>query len=164
MAAPDCCSGGAVTHRLFSSRLPFLFLSLIVPEACPGRHRSCSLTLPPFQSTSQSDLGYASEDGSLSLPSGSLLALAHKVKQITDALEGAGRQPTEAEDNHEVSLMSQTNMYRPGIDVTQSELVPHLNWRRQEKTEMVGNWKAKVYDMLHVMVSVKSRRCAGCYD
>ncbi|KAJ6857857.1 hypothetical protein NC652_040390 [Populus alba x Populus x berolinensis] len=49
-------------------------------------------------------------------------------------------------------------MYRPGIDVTQAELIPNLNWRRQERTEMVGNWKAKVYDMLHVMVSVKSRR------
>ncbi|KAL1313179.1 hypothetical protein AAHE18_16G093700 [Arachis hypogaea] len=67
----------------------------------------------------------------------------------------------EAEVAHEVSLMSQTNMYRPGIDVTQAELIPHLNWRRQEKTEMVGNWKAKVYDMLHVMVSVKSRRVPG---
>ncbi|XP_027365365.1 ankyrin repeat domain-containing protein 13C-A-like isoform X2 [Abrus precatorius] len=105
--------------------------------------------------------GYASEDGNLNLPPGSLLALAHKEKEITNALEGAGTQPSEAEVVHEVSLMSQTNMYRPGIDVTQAELVPHLNWRRQEKTEMVGNWKAKVYDMLHVMVSVKSRRVPG---
>ncbi|KAL5138900.1 Ankyrin repeat domain-containing protein 13B [Glycine soja] len=105
--------------------------------------------------------GYASEDGKLNLPPGSLLALAHKEKEVTNALEGAGTQPTEAEVNHEVSLMSQTNMYRPGIDVTQAELVPHLNWRRQEKTEIVGNWKARVYDMLHVMVSVKSRRVPG---
>ncbi|CAJ1976274.1 unnamed protein product [Sphenostylis stenocarpa] len=105
--------------------------------------------------------GYASEDGNLNLPPGSLLALSHKEKEVTNALEGAGTQPTEAEVNHEVSLMSQTNMYRPGIDVTQAELVPHLNWRRQEKTEMVGYWKAKVYDMLHVMVSVKSRRVPG---
>ncbi|KAI7989718.1 hypothetical protein LOK49_LG13G00902 [Camellia lanceoleosa] len=52
-------------------------------------------------------------------------------------------------------------MYRPGIDVTQAELVPHLNWRRQERAEVVGNWKAKIYDMLHVMVSVKSRRVPG---
>ncbi|KAK7337943.1 hypothetical protein VNO77_18535 [Canavalia gladiata] len=105
--------------------------------------------------------GYASEDSNLTLPPGSLIALSHKEKEITNALEGAGTQPTEAEVAHEVSLMSQTNMYRPGIDVTQAELVPHLNWRRQEKTEMVGNWKAKVYDMLHVMVSVKSRRVPG---
>ncbi|XP_057733560.1 uncharacterized protein LOC130948723 [Arachis stenosperma] len=105
--------------------------------------------------------GYASENGNLTLPPGSLVALSHKEKEITNALEGAGNQPTDAEVAHEVSLMSQTNMYRPGIDVTQAELVPHLNWRRQEKTEMVGNWKAKVYDMLHVMVSVKSRRVPG---
>ncbi|KAL5156137.1 Ankyrin repeat domain-containing protein 13B [Glycine soja] len=105
--------------------------------------------------------GYVAEEGNLALPPGSLIALSHKEKEITNALEGAGTQPTESEVAHEVSLMSQTNMYRPGIDVTQAELVPHLNWRRQEKTEMVGNWKAKVYDMLHVMVSVKSRRVPG---
>lgn len=105
--------------------------------------------------------GYTSEDGKVSLPSGSLIVLAHKEKEITNALEGAGAQPSESEVAHEVTLMSQTNTYRPGIDVTQAELVPHLNWRRQERTEMVGNWKAKVYDMLHVMVSVKSRRVPG---
>ncbi|KMT13361.1 hypothetical protein BVRB_4g083970 [Beta vulgaris subsp. vulgaris] len=105
--------------------------------------------------------GYTSEDGKVSLPFGSLIVLAHKEKEITNALEGAGAQPSETEVAHEVALMSQTNTYRPGIDVTQAELVPHLNWRRQERTEMVGNWKAKVYDMLHVMVSVKSRRVPG---
>lgn len=105
--------------------------------------------------------GYSSEDGNVNLAPGSLIVLAHKEKEITNALEGAGAQPTEAEVAHEVALMSQTNMYRPGIDVTQADLVPHLNWRRQERTEMVGNWKAKVYDMLHVMVSVKSRRVPG---
>ncbi|GMH07827.1 hypothetical protein Nepgr_009667 [Nepenthes gracilis] len=105
--------------------------------------------------------GYCSEDGGVSLPSGSLVVLAHKEKEITNALDGAGAQPSETEVAHEVALMSQTNTYRPGIDVTQAELVPHLNWRRQERTEMVGNWKAKVYDLLHVMVSVKSRQVPG---
>ncbi|KAK7269150.1 hypothetical protein RIF29_21866 [Crotalaria pallida] len=105
--------------------------------------------------------GYTSEDGNINLPPGSLIVLGHKEMEITNALEGAGTQPTEAEVAHEVSLMSQTNMYRPGIDVTQAELIPLLNWRRQEKSEMVGNWKAKIYDMLHVMVSVKSRRVPG---
>ncbi|KAL4637676.1 hypothetical protein ACB092_03G094000 [Castanea dentata] len=105
--------------------------------------------------------GYSSDDGNVNLQPGSLIVLAHKEKEITNALEGAGAQPTEAEVAHEVALMSQTNMYRPGIDVTQAELISHLNWRRQERTEMVGNWKAKVYDMLHVMVSVKSRRVPG---
>ncbi|KAK9732928.1 hypothetical protein RND81_04G032500 [Saponaria officinalis] len=105
--------------------------------------------------------GYTSEDGNVSLPTGSLIVLSHKVKEITNALEGAGAQPSEAEVAHEVAMMSQTNTYRPGIDVTQAELVPHLNWRRQERSEMVGNWKAKVFDMLNVMVSVKSRRVPG---
>ncbi|GMG99570.1 hypothetical protein Nepgr_001410 [Nepenthes gracilis] len=105
--------------------------------------------------------GYSSEDGRMTLPSGSLVVLAHKEKEITNALEGAGAQPSEAEVAHDVALMSQTNTYRPGIDVTQAVLVPRLNWRRQEKTEMVGKWKAKVYDMLHVVVSVKSRRVPG---
>lgn len=57
--------------------------------------------------------------------------------------------------------MSQTNIFRPGIDVTQAALLPQLTWRRQERTESVGPWKAKVYDMHHVMVSVKSRRVPG---
>ncbi|KAI3793596.1 hypothetical protein L1987_36216 [Smallanthus sonchifolius] len=105
--------------------------------------------------------GYSREDGNVCLPPGSLIVLSHKEKEITNALEGAGAQPSEAEVAHEVALMSQTNMYRPGIDVTQAELVPHLNWRRQEMTELVGPWKSKVYDMLHVMVSVKSRRVPG---
>ncbi|KAL8171098.1 hypothetical protein V2J09_022902 [Rumex salicifolius] len=105
--------------------------------------------------------GYLSVDGNNSLPSGTLLVLAHKEKEITNALEGAGAQPSEADVANEVAVMSRTNTYRPGIDVTQAELVPHLNWRRQERTEMVGSWKAKVYDMLNVMVSVKSRRVPG---
>lgn len=57
--------------------------------------------------------------------------------------------------------MSQTNMYRPGIDVTQAELVPHLNWRRQERAESVGAWKAKIYDLLYVSLSVKSSSVPG---
>ncbi|CAF2036030.1 BnaA09g03520D [Brassica napus] len=105
--------------------------------------------------------GYSSDDGKVSLPPGALIVLSHKEKEVTNALEGAGAQPTEAEVANEVKQMSQTNMYRPGIDVTQAELVPQANWRRQERTESVGSWKAKVYDMMHVMVSVKSRSVPG---
>jgi ankyrin repeat domain-containing protein 13 len=99
--------------------------------------------------------------GGKELHPGSLIVLAHKDREITDALEGAGVQPTESEVAHEVALMSKTNMYRPGIDVTQAELVTHFNWRRQERTETVGHWKAKVYDMVNVLVTVKSRRVPG---
>ncbi|KAJ9180020.1 hypothetical protein P3X46_008326 [Hevea brasiliensis] len=162
-----------ITFHFESSVIPFI--GRIAPSDTyriwkRGSNLRADMTLAGFdgfriQRSDQTFLflgeGYSSEDSNISLPPASLIVLAHKEKEVTNALEGAGAQPTEAEVAHEVALMSQTNMYRPGIDVTQAELVPHLNWRRQERTEMVGNWKAKVYDMLHVMVSVKSRRVPG---
>ncbi|XP_022965400.1 uncharacterized protein LOC111465316 [Cucurbita maxima] len=162
-----------ITFHFESSVIPFI--GRIAPSDTyriwkRGSNLRADMTLAGFdgfriQRSDQTFLflgeGYSSDDGNVKLSPGSLIVLAHKEKEITNALEGAGIQPTEAEVAHEVALMSQTNMYRPGIDVTQAELVPHLNWRRQERTEMVGNWKAKIYDMLHVMVSVKSRRVPG---
>ncbi|XVE90012.1 hypothetical protein DITRI_Ditri20bG0042100 [Diplodiscus trichospermus] len=162
-----------ITFHFESSVIPFI--GRIAPSDTyriwkRGSNLRADMTLAGFdgfriQRSDQTFLflgeGYTSEEGNLSLPPGSLIVLSHKEKEVTNALEGAGAQSTEAEVAHEVALMSQTNMYRPGIDVTQAELVPHLNWRRQERSELVGNWKAKVYDMLHVTVSVKSRRVPG---
>ncbi|KAH0449724.1 hypothetical protein IEQ34_020416 [Dendrobium chrysotoxum] len=162
-----------ITFHFESSVIPFI--GRIAPSDTyriwkQGSNLRADMTLAGFdgfriQRSDQTFLflgdGASGEPVNASLPRGSLIVLAHKEKEITNALEGAGNRPTEAEVAHEVALMSQTNMYRPGIDVTQAELVSHLNWRRQERTEMVGNWKAKVYDMLHVMVSVKSRRVPG---
>lgn len=162
-----------ITFHFESSVIPFI--GRIAPSDTyriwkRGSNLRADMTLAGFdgfriQRSDQTFLflgeGYSAEDSNLNLSPGTLIVLSHKEKEITNALEGAGAQPTEQEVAHEVALMSQTNMYRPGIDVTQAELIPHLNWRRQERTEAVGNWKAKVYDMLHVMVSVKSRRVPG---
>ncbi|GBG64952.1 hypothetical protein CBR_g48701 [Chara braunii] len=104
-------------------------------------------------------LGEGSKDGRL--PPGTVCMLAHKEKEAVDALEGVGSQPNEAELAQDVAAMFQTNVYRAGIDVTEAVLSPQTNWRRQERVESVGSWKAKVYDMLHVQVSFRSRRVPG---
>eukprot|EP00250_Pteridium_aquilinum_P017124 c23468_g1_i1 orf=3-1433(-) len=103
--------------------------------------------------------GEGSEDEKL--PAGSLCVLDHKNKEVTNVLEGAGNELTDSEIAEEVSEMMQTNLYRPGIDVTQAVLVPQLSWMWQEKVEYVHGWKAKVYDMHNVMVSMKSRGVPG---
>ncbi|KAH9327558.1 hypothetical protein KI387_007736, partial [Taxus chinensis] len=158
-----------ITFHFESSVIPFI--GRIAPSDTykiwkRGSNLRADMTLAGFdgfriQRSDQSFLflGDGSEDGRI--PPGSLVVLSHKDKEIMNALDGAGSQPSEVEIAQEVAAMSQTNMYRPGIDVTQAELVPQVNWRRQERAEMVGSWKAKIYDMHHVMVSVKSRRVPG---
>ncbi|MCO5575897.1 hypothetical protein L7F22_029704 [Adiantum nelumboides] len=158
-----------ITFNFESSVIPFI--TRIAPSDTyriwkRGSSLRADMTLAGFdgfkiQRSNQSFffLGDGSEDGKA--PPGSLLMLTHKDKEVTNTLEGAGTQPSDAEIAQEVAIMSQTNMYRPGLDVTQAELIPQLTWRRQERVDMVGPWKAKVYDMHHVQVSVRSRRVPG---
>ena len=42
-----------------------------------------------------------------------------------------------------------------------AELVERTNWRRQEKTESVDKWKAKVYEIHNVVFSFQSWKVAG---
>ncbi|MBA0599890.1 hypothetical protein Gorai_006090 [Gossypium raimondii] len=158
-----------ITFHFESSVIPFI--SRIAPSDTykiwkRGANLRADMTLAGFdgfriQRSDQSILflGDGSEDGKV--PPGSLCMITHKDKEVINALDGAGSQATEEEVRQEVLAMSQTNIFRPGIDVTQAVLLPQLTWRRQEKAEMVGAWKAKVYDMHNVVVSVKSRRVPG---
>ncbi|XP_068669122.1 uncharacterized protein [Aristolochia californica] len=91
----------------------------------------------------------------LGLTSGSLLVLNRTEKKIFDAFENAGAPLSPAD---EAGFAAQTSVYRPGMDVTRAELVGRTNWRRQEKTESVGEWKAKVYELHNVVFSFRSRK------
>ncbi|XP_025012925.1 ankyrin repeat domain-containing protein 13C isoform X2 [Ricinus communis] len=158
-----------ITFHFESSVIPFI--SRIAPSDTykiwkRGANLRADMTLAGFdgfriQRSDQSILflGDGSEDGKV--PAGSLCMISHKDKEVMNALDGAGAPATEEEVRQEVAAMSQTNIFRPGIDVTQAVLLPQLTWRRQEKTELVGPWKAKVYDMHNVVVSIKSRRVPG---
>ncbi|GAA0161211.1 scaffold/adaptor protein [Lithospermum erythrorhizon] len=158
-----------ITFNFESSVIPFI--GRIAPSDTykiwkRGANLRADMTLAGFdgfriQRSDQSVifLGDGSEDGRV--PPGSLCMIHHKEKEIMNALDGAGSIPTDAEVQHEVAAMSKTNIFRPGIDVTEAVLLPQMNWRRQEKTEMVGSWKTKVYDMHNVVVSIKSRKVPG---
>ncbi|CDO99416.1 unnamed protein product [Coffea canephora] len=158
-----------ITFNFESSVIPFI--SRIAPSDTykiwkRGANLRADMSLAGFdgfriQRADQSILflGDGSEDGKV--PPGSLCMISHKDKEIMNALDGAGAPATDAEVQQEVAAMSQTNIFRPGIDVTQAVLLPQLTWRRQERTETVGPWKSKVYDMHNVVVSIKSRRVPG---
>ncbi|XP_061358709.1 uncharacterized protein LOC133302894 isoform X2 [Gastrolobium bilobum] len=158
-----------ITFHFESSVIPFI--SRIAPSDTykiwkRGANLRADMTLAGFdgfriQRSDQSILflGDGSEDGKVQ--PGSLCMISHKEKEVMNALDDAGFPANDEEVQQEVAAMSKTNIFRPGIDVTQAVLLPQLTWRRQERTEMVGSWKAKVYDMHNVVVSIKSRGVPG---
>lgn len=92
---------------------------------------------------------------SIDIPEGSLLILNHDEKKIYDAFENAENPLSDADISN---FCNQTSVYRPGMDVTKAELIGRTNWRRQEKMESVGEWKARVYEMHNVMFTFRSRK------
>ncbi|KAJ1405578.1 Ankyrin repeat [Sesbania bispinosa] len=111
-----------------------------------------------IQRADQSFLFLGDGDQAHDIPSGSLLVLNRDDHKIFDAFENAGGPMSESDV---AGFCSQTSVYRPGMDVTRAELVGRTNWRRQEKTENVGEWKAKVYEVQNVVFSFRSRKVAG---
>lgn len=111
-----------------------------------------------IQRADQSFLFLGDGDHTHDIPSGSLLVLNRDDRKIFDAFENAGGPMSESDV---AGFCSQTSVYRPGMDVTRAELVGRTNWRRQEKTESVGEWKAKVYEVHNVVFSFRSRKVAG---
>ncbi|GAB4826584.1 hypothetical protein Ancab_033480 [Ancistrocladus abbreviatus] len=111
-----------------------------------------------IQRADQSFLFFGDGDHENDVPEGSLLVLNRDERKIFDAFENAGAPMTDAEI---AGFYAQTSVYRPGMDVTKAELVSRTNWRRQEKTETVGEWKAKVYEVQNVVFSFRSRKVAN---
>ncbi|KAJ1428734.1 Ankyrin repeat domain-containing protein 13 [Sesbania bispinosa] len=108
-----------------------------------------------IQRADQSFLFLGDGDHVHDIPCGSLLVLNRDDKKIFDAFENAGAPMS---DSDAVGFCSQTSVYRPGMDVTKAELVGRTNWRRQEKMENVGEWKARVYEVHNVVFSFRSRK------
>ncbi|GMH05302.1 hypothetical protein Nepgr_007142 [Nepenthes gracilis] len=119
-----------------------------------------------IQRADQSFLFLGDGDSENDVPEGFLLVLNRDERKIFDAFENAGAPMSDADI---AGFCAQTSVYRPGMDVTKAELVSRTNWRRQEKTETVGEWKAKVYEVQNVVFSFRSRKVtnsendvAGC--
>ncbi|KAM1456149.1 hypothetical protein ACFX10_005286 [Malus domestica] len=111
-----------------------------------------------IQRADQSFLFLGDGDQSHDVPPGSLLVLNRDDRKIFDAFENAGSPMSESDI---AGFCSQTSVYRPGMDVTKAELVGRTNWRRQDKTESVGEWKARVYEIHNVVFSFRSRKVAN---
>ncbi|KAJ0256811.1 ANK_REP_REGION domain-containing protein [Hirschfeldia incana] len=103
----------------------------------------------------QSFLFLGDGDEFLDVSPGTLLVLNRDDKTISNAFENAG---DPVSDGEIVGFCSQTSLYRPWMDVTRAELVEMRNWRRQVKTETVGEWRAKGYEVENVSFSFKSRK------
>lgn len=114
-----------------------------------------------IQRADQSFLFLGDGDFENEIPEGSLLVLNRDDRKIFDAFENAG---TPMSEDDIAGFCSQTSVYRPGMDVTRAELVSRTNWRRQEKTETVGEWKAKVYEVQNVFFSFRSRKVSSSSD
>ncbi|KAK6911311.1 Ankyrin repeat domain-containing protein 13 [Dillenia turbinata] len=105
--------------------------------------------------------GEGCEIGGRVLSPGSMVLIVGEEKVMLNLSDEMKSGMKESEVEREVKSMLQSNVYSAGIAVSDAEVVRKLDWRRQEKFEMVGSWSAKAYDMRKVSVSFKSRRVPG---
>ncbi|XP_020231908.1 ankyrin repeat domain-containing protein 13B [Cajanus cajan] len=91
---------------------------------------------------------------------GSLFKLSHKEKEVV-VVSPSIVAPTDRQVRNTLLKKSKSESVRVAIDVSEAHLVPQLTWRRKERKEMVGPWKARVYDMQNVVLNVKSKRVPG---
>lgn len=94
----------------------------------------------------------------LNIPAGSLLSINRDRRKVFDALETAASPMKDEEVNR---FKAKTTADRLRMDVAKAEVMTRYNWRRQEKTEVIGEWKAKVYDMQNVVFRYRSRETAA---
>ncbi|XP_054804825.1 uncharacterized protein LOC129307903 [Prosopis cineraria] len=155
-----------ITFHFESSVIPFI--SRIAPSDTykiwkRGGNMRADMTLAGFDGLKikRSDqsalfLGDDLEDGK-KVP-GKLCMISHKDKKVFTS-SSPGTRPTNRQVRQKFNRKSQDSIVNVGIDMSQAFLVPQLTWRRKERKEMVGPWKAKVYEMHNVHVSVKSVKC-----
>ncbi|XP_061361821.1 uncharacterized protein LOC133305581 [Gastrolobium bilobum] len=159
-----------ITFHFESSVIPFI--SRIAPSDTykiwkRGGNMRADMTLAGFDGLKikRSDqsilfLGDGLDDGK-KIP-GSMCMISHKKKEvIVPSSSSEASKPTAREVRHMLARKSKAKIVRVGIDVSQAVLVPQYTWRRKERKEMVGPWKAKVYDMQNVVLSIKSKRVPG---
>ncbi|KAI9114899.1 hypothetical protein K1719_013912 [Acacia pycnantha] len=152
-----------ITFHFESSVIPFI--SRIAPSDTykiwkRGANMRADMTLAGFDGLKikRSDqsfifFGDGSEDGKI--PPGSRCLILHKDKKVFSP-STPGILPTDRQVRQKFKKRSQDAMVNVEIDMSQALLIPQMTWRRKERKEMVGPWKAKVYDMHNVNVSVRS--------
>ncbi|KAK6154644.1 hypothetical protein DH2020_008892 [Rehmannia glutinosa] len=162
------------THRLrdFYTEISFHFESSVLPfvgKIAPsdtfkiwkrGANVRVDTTISGFDGlkTKRANESYLFINDSEYTPHGRCLVILNHDSKKFDILDSEGAPMS---DTGTASLCDRTRVIRPGIDVTKVELIGRTNWRGQEKTENVGEWKARVYDMHNVIFTSRSRTFVG---